>query len=645
MHSIRYTCSHKISEIARWFRLHISTYPASAYLETSFLPTQFFQPHLLQLPIPKLSFSCRFYLTAVKPLLSNEQYEHVENLVTKLQTQGQYLQRELVTRNNQNTHTSYITKPWTDRYLRDRSSVVLTHNAFIGLKPDLQTMDPLKRAAKMISITARFKASLLDGQLKPMIIHTRPNKSETELYSKVMKFLPGSLKIYTSYFYYKAYPLDMVQFTNLFNSTRIPLLGKDLLLSDPSARHICVVSNGNFYIFDVFYEDGSILPIEDIYSHLYKIKQESKSYPRFPVSILTAADRDTWAKARAELVKDKSNAKSLQLIDSSLYLVCLDSEESHSPSEYTKAMLHGDGINRWFDKSFQLIFQPNGHCSLHFEHSWGDGVALLRLFNALHEYSNIVNFEPQSSRIKYANIEKIEFTLTDDIKQTIMDVKTIFSSRTEKLNVQEIQTSRAGKLFFKKVDFSADAFIHLAIQMAYFLVSGGKTAPTYESASTSAFKHGRTETVRPCTNETLRCTKDILIGKLPTQELIRQMRACSEKHSYIVKQALMGKGFDRHLFGLSCLANELGGPIPELFTDEVHNYVNHFTLSTSTLNSEAVLLGGFAPVVYDGFGIGYGVRNDRIEANITSYEGRNLLEFTKALLTCIDMLLDLLDQK
>ena len=644
MHSIRYTCSHTRTTITRWFR-QFHTYPTSAYLETSSLPTLFFQPYLFQLPIPNLSFSCHSYLTAVKPLLNYEQYEHVENLVHKLETDGQYLQRELVTRNKQNKHTSYITKPWTDRYLRDRSSVVLTHNAFIGLKPDLQTMDPLKRAAKMIYITARFKASLLDGQLKPMVIHTQPNKSETELYSKVMKFLPGNLKMYASYFYYKAYPLDMVQFTNLFNSTRIPKPEKDLLVSDQSAKHICVVANGNFYTFDVFREDGSILSIEDIYAHLSRIKQESISYPSFPVSILTAADRDTWANARAELVKDKSNAKSLELIDGSLYLLCLDSQESCSPAEYTKAMLHGDGINRWFDKSFQLIFQPNGHCSLHFEHSWGDGVALLKLFNALHEHSNSVNFEPQISRIKYAKITKIEFALTDIIKQTIMDVKTLFSSRTEKLHVQEIQISRAGKLFFKSVDFSADAFIHLAIQMAYFLVSGGKTAPTYESASTSAFKHGRTETVRPCTNETLGCTEAIHTGKLSTQQLVLQMRACSKRHSYLVKQALMGKGFDRHLFGLSCLANELGSPIPELFTDEVHRYVNHFTLSTSTLNSEAVLLGGFAPVVHDGFGIGYRVRNDRIEANISSYEGRSLKEFTNALSTCIDMLFDLLDQK
>ncbi|KAI6648648.1 Carnitine O-palmitoyltransferase 2, mitochondrial [Oopsacas minuta] len=620
-------------------------FPHSAYLEKSTLPTLYFQPYLPQLPIPTLQNSCQLYLTAVKPLLNSEQYSHISSLVDKLQTEGRHLQYELVARNKLNKQTSYITGPWTDRYLRDRSSVVLTHNAFIGLKPDLQTMDPLKRAAKMISITARFKASLLDGQLKPMIYHTQPIKSDTESYARLMKLLPGRLKIYTSYLYYKAYPLDMVQFSNLFNSTRIPMPEKDILTCNTNARHICVVVNGNFYTFDVFLPDKSVLSTDEIYNNLLKIKQGSGDYPKHPVSILTAADRDTWTSARAELVQIELNAKSIKLIDESLYILCLDSQESVSASEYTKAMLHGDGINRWFDKSFQLIFQPNGHCSIHFEHSWGDGVALLRLFNALYEQSKITSVDPQNIQLNDAKVNEVKFELTDNLIQTIEKVKTEFYTRTKGLKVQELQIIRAGKHYFKKVELSSDAVIQLAIQMAYFLISGGKTAATYESASTSAFKHGRTETVRPCTFETLQCTKAILNGKLSTPQLLELMKACSRKHSTLVKQAVMGKGFDRHLFGLSCLANELGGTIPKIFTDEVHKYINHFTMSTSTLDSEAVLVGGFAPVVHDGYGIGYGIREDRIEANVTAYEGREVKQFTDALTNSINMLLDLLDEK
>ena len=45
-------------------------------------------------------------------------------------------------------------------------------------------------------------------------------------------------------------------------------------------------------------------------------------------------------------------------------------------------------------------------------------------------------------------------------------------------------------------------YLFFYLQMAYHRLSGGGTAATYESCSTSAFKHGRTETVRSCTSET-----------------------------------------------------------------------------------------------------------------------------------------------
>jgi carnitine O-palmitoyltransferase 2 len=33
---------------------------------------------------------------------------------------------------------------------------------------------------------------------------------------------------------------------------------------------------------------------------------------------------------------------------------------------------------RWFDKSFTLMVTKTGRTALNFEHSWGDGVAVLR---------------------------------------------------------------------------------------------------------------------------------------------------------------------------------------------------------------------------------------------------------------------------
>jgi hypothetical protein len=71
----------------------------------------------------------------------------------------------------------------------------------------------------------------------------------------------------------------------------------------------------------------------------------------------------------------------------------------------------------------------------------------------------------------------------------------------------------------------------------------GKHVGTYESCSTSAFKHGRTETVRSCTTATSTvCEK--LYGKGGRQasstELIEDLRKCSEVHGQLTKEAALG---------------------------------------------------------------------------------------------------------
>lgn len=42
---------------------------------------------------------------------------------------------------------------------------------------------------------------------------------------------------------------------------------------------------------------------------------------------------------------------------------------------------------RWFDKSLQLILCKDGKAAVHFEHAWGDGVAVLRFFNEVRNKS------------------------------------------------------------------------------------------------------------------------------------------------------------------------------------------------------------------------------------------------------------------
>lgn len=102
-------------------------------------------------------------------------------------------------------------------------------------------------------------------------------------------------------------------------------------------------------------------------------------------------------------------------------------------------------------------------------------------------------------------------------------------------------------------------------------------------------------------------------------ELKELLKECSHNHMKLTKDAALGQGCDRHLFSLRLLAEKSGLKKPEIFADESYEYVNHFNLSTSTLYGEYFTGGGFAPVVQDGFGLGYGYVDNQLGLVCSSY--------------------------
>lgn len=52
----------------------------------------------------------------------------------------------------------------------------------------------------------------------------------------------------------------------------------------------------------------------------------------------------------------------------------------------------------------------------------------------------------------------------------------------------------------KKCRLSPDAYIQMALQLAYYR-DAGRFSLTYEASMTRLYREGRTETVRPCTIE------------------------------------------------------------------------------------------------------------------------------------------------
>ena len=353
-----------------------------------------FQASLPRLPIPKLEDSCRKYLNAQKPLLNEKQFSFTRSCVDKfLKSEGLPLHEELLKVDKENRHTSYISEYWFDMYLKDRQPLPINYNPTLvySQETDKRYNDQLVKATNLVVSSIRFMKSLRAEILEPEVYHLNPKKSNTEFFRTFTRMLPSQIAWYGAYLL-NAYPLDMSQYANLFNSTRIPEQGKDRISLDKTARHMVVMRGGHFYAFDILNTDGTIISPKKVAANLNFILHNKKSESESPVGILTGSERNKWAEVRSHLLKI-GNEEILKKIDSAAFVLVLDDQsigEETDEGNYRKLVkhfLHGDGTNRWFDKSFSLIITKDGFAGLNFEHSWGDGVAILRYFQVQYVYS------------------------------------------------------------------------------------------------------------------------------------------------------------------------------------------------------------------------------------------------------------------
>lgn len=337
------------------------------------------------------------------------------------------------------------------------------------------------------------------------------------------------------------------------------------------------------------------------------IDQNKEPTECYPVGVFTSENRATWATLRTKLI-DLGNTNQLEKIDSALFCLCLDEGKLHSDNSIpmVKQLLYGNITNRWFDKSLSVIVASDGTAGINFEHSWGDGVAVLRYFNEIYKETTTKPFVHPGDKVptdvtESASINRLEFKVDTQIKESIIIAKENHARVEGNLDMNFMRYAELNKRVCKKAGVSPDSIMQVGFQLAYYKLYG-KFVATYESCSTAAFRHGRTETIRPLTMETKEFCESVHSSS--ASELREQLKIVSKMHNQLTKDAAMGQGFDRHLFGLKYIAKSNNLTLPKLYMDEAYQNINKNILSTSTLSSPALLAGSFGPVVPNGFGVG-----------------------------------------
>ncbi|KAJ3323237.1 Carnitine O-acetyltransferase mitochondrial [Boothiomyces sp. JEL0866] len=551
------------------------------------------QSSLPKLPVPTLDHTLALYLETIKPLATPAEYKQTEKNVEEFRkNMGPILQQRLIERDN-STDKSWLIEWWNDyAYMGYRDPVVINVNYFFAFSDDKKRTEPAARAASIILGALQFRDLVVSGELEPEATKQGPLCSE--------------------------------QYKYLFNSTRIPKIPSDITRgSDPNTNHhIVVLRKNQFYRVDLV-QNGKRLNYAEVKSQLEYIYRSAVD-EEASVGVLTTENRDVWTRARNELLalSDK-NKHSLDAIETAAFVVCLDDTNPVTKSEHSRAAWHGDGRNRFFDKSMQFIIHDNGKAGFNGEHSMMEATITHRACDYILQNLNDgkIQLGPDTISTSLSLPKKLNFDLNPSIYRYIQNAGKQFDAVVEKHDLEVVTFQGYGKNLIKKLGVSPDAYAQMAIQLAYYKMYGVSRA-TYESAGTRKYKHGRTETGRSVSVESVKWVQAMQNPHLSKKEQGLLGRQAIKAQSGYMQKAGDGHGVDRHFLGLRLLLKP-NEEKPAIFTDPVFARSCHWNLSTSQVTSEFYDGYGWGEVVPDGYGIAYMVKNNSLQFNLASMRLNN----------------------
>uniref|UniRef100_A0A669BWZ0 carnitine O-palmitoyltransferase n=1 Tax=Oreochromis niloticus TaxID=8128 RepID=A0A669BWZ0_ORENI len=556
-----------------------------------------YQGSLPNLPVPTIKDTVKRYLESVRPLMDDKEYERMTKLAAEFESSlGNRLQWYLKLKAL--WASNYVSDWWEEYvYLRGRGPIMVNSN-YYGMT------FPLCYHTILISY--------------PFLLY--PFQSLLYLLDfSLFTFLriPGTV-----------IPLCAAQCERIFNTTRIPGEETDTVQHWQDSDYIVVYHKGRYFRLRV-YQAGRLLSPREIEFQIQRILDDPSppSKGEAKLGALTAGDRIPWAKARTKYFSSGVNKRSLDCIEKAAFFVTLDDEEqgmmgddpAASLDRYAKSLLHGKCYDRWFDKSFTVVYYKNGKNGINAEHSWADAPVLAHVWEytlANDSFQLGYNAEGHCKGDVDPSLPrpvKLSWEIPPECEEQIAQSLAVAQALADDVDFHVFSFQEFGKGKVKKCRVSPDGFIQMALQLAYFR-ERGTFCLTYEASMTRLFREGRTETVRSCTNESSAFIRATDVCKC-------LFRVASEKHQLLYRLAMTGAGIDRHLFCLYVVSKYLGVESP--FLKEVLS--EPWRLSTSQTPIQQVELfdienhpeyvscgGGFGPVADDGYGVSYCVLGENM---------------------------------
>ncbi|KAF2084723.1 hypothetical protein K490DRAFT_68480 [Saccharata proteae CBS 121410] len=517
------------------------------------------QDKLPKLPIPELESSCNKYLAALEPLQSPKEHHDTEIAVKEfLKAEGPELQERL--KKYAAGKANYIEQFWYDSYLNFDNPVVLNLNPFFLLEDDPTPArnNQVTRAASLVVSALSFVRAVRKEELPPDTI--------------------------------RGQPLCMYQYSRLFGTARIPTENGCQIGQDPTSKHVVVMCYGQFYWFDVLDDNSDLIMSEkDLAINLQVIVDDASEIPiqdaaKGALGVLSTENRKIWSGLRDVLHREEgsNNSDCLNIVDSALFILCLDYTEPKTGADLCMNMLCGTSkvergvqvgtcTNRWYDK-LQIIVCKNGSAGINFEHTGVDGHTVLRFASDVYtdtilRFARTINGQAPSlwassspdpakrDPASFGDVQttphKLEWDMVPELSTALRFAETRLADLIQQNEFQTLEFGAYGKNFMTSMGFSPDAYVQMAFQAAYYGLYG-RMECVYEPAMTKVYYHGRTEAIRSVTPESVNFVRTFW-GENPATTKIEALRKACEKHTAVTKDCAKAQGQDRHLYALYCI--------------------------------------------------------------------------------------------
>ncbi|KAJ3560420.1 hypothetical protein NPX13_g9308 [Xylaria arbuscula] len=494
------------------------------------------QDELPKLPIPDLSSSCRKYLAALRPLQGPREHAETKLAVEEfLKSDGPDLQERL--QKYALGKSSFIEQFWYDSYLNFDNPVVLNLNPFFLLEddPTPERNNQVTRAASLVVSALEFVRAVRREELPPDKVRGKP--------------------------------LCMYQYSRLFGTARVPTNHGCQIEQDPDSKHVVVLCRGQFYWFDVLDDNSDLIMSErDLAINLQTIVDDAVQTPiqeaaKGALGILSTENRKIWSGLREVLTREEhsNNADCLGIVDSALFVLCLDYTEPATAAELCQNMLCGTNevvkgvqigtcINRWYDK-LQIIVCKNGSAGINFEHTGVDGHTVLRFASDLYtdtilRFARTINGQapslwkttspdpskrdPESFGDVNTTPHKLEWDMIPELNVAVRFAETRLADLIGQNEFECLDFSGYGKNFITSMGFSPDAFVQMAFQAAYYGLYG-RVECTYEPAMTKSYLHGRTEAIRSVTDDSVHFVQTFWADN-PAETKVEALQKACEQH-------------------------------------------------------------------------------------------------------------------